>query len=128
MGSVPCPSSFEAVEILAHNLSDYLGGRGLLYLSSYGKLTMLNGALCLCVCVCTCAYLKTADSFKGFLTKSSHIMDRALGLSNAVDILKDYTGADKGRVDGDDRSAVMSNARTFMNKAVGGRPIMDVQV
>lgn len=54
-------------------------------------------------------------------------MDRALGLSNAVDILKDYTGADKGRGDGDDRNAVMSSARTFTNSAAHNRPVMDVQ-
>jgi hypothetical protein len=68
------------------------------------------------------------ETFRTFLNKSSHIVNRALGLSSAVDILKDYTGADKSKIDADDRSAVMTNSRTFTNTAVNNRPIMDVQV
>lgn len=68
------------------------------------------------------------ETFRTFLSKSSHIVNRALGLSSAIDILKDYTGADKERTSDDDRNAVMNSSRTFTNSAVNNRPIMDVQV
>lgn len=55
-------------------------------------------------------------------------MTRALGLSNSIDILKDYTGADRGNSSSGNQSAIMSKVRNFMNSTVQDRPVMDIQV
>eukprot|EP00602_Paraphysomonas_sp_CaronLab_P005242 CAMPEP_0185037642 /NCGR_PEP_ID=MMETSP1103-20130426/32359_1 /TAXON_ID=36769 /ORGANISM="Paraphysomonas bandaiensis, Strain Caron Lab Isolate" /LENGTH=703 /DNA_ID=CAMNT_0027575719 /DNA_START=47 /DNA_END=2155 /DNA_ORIENTATION=- len=67
------------------------------------------------------------DAFKSFVSSSAHVVERALGLANSIDILKDYTGTDKGAAGRDDSSVVMSRLRTFRNSTVDGRPIMDIQ-
>lgn len=55
-------------------------------------------------------------------------MTRALGLSNSIDILKDYTGADRANSSSGSQSAIMSKVRNFLNPIVHDRPIMDIQV
>lgn len=55
-------------------------------------------------------------------------MTRALGLSNSIDILKDYTGADRGNSSVGNQSAIMSKVRNFSNISVQDRPIMDIQM
>jgi dynein intermediate chain, cytosolic len=68
------------------------------------------------------------NSFQSFVKTSSHVMTRALGLSNSIDILKDYTGADRGNSSGGHQNALMSKVRNFQNPSVQDRPIMDIQV
>jgi dynein intermediate chain, cytosolic len=62
------------------------------------------------------------------MKSSSHVMTRALGLSNSIDILKDYTGADRGNSSTGNQSAIMSKVRNFFNVSVQDRPIMDIQM
>jgi hypothetical protein len=57
-------------------------------------------------------------------------MIRALGLSNSIDILKDYTGSGRGSSQSSsaNQSAIMSKVRNYQNLSVQDRPIMDIQV
>ena len=55
-------------------------------------------------------------------------MLRALGLSNSIDILKDYTGANRGNTFISNQKAIMSITKHYFDLSVQDRPIMDIQV
>lgn len=55
-------------------------------------------------------------------------MLRALGLANSIDILKDYTGTNRGNNSNSNQKAIMSTTKHYFDLSVQDRPIMDIQV
>mmetsp|Transcript_13315 Transcript_13315/g.21810 ORF Transcript_13315/g.21810 Transcript_13315/m.21810 type:complete len:730 (+) Transcript_13315:72-2261(+) len=72
-----------------------------------------------------------SSSFHSFLTGSAHIVERALGIANSIDLLRDLTDqttTDASSSTGGGSSDVLHRARVYDSLSIVSRPVMDLQV
>lgn len=72
-----------------------------------------------------------SSSFHSFLTGSAHIVERALGMANSIDLLRDLT--DQSSTDASSSTSgsscdVLHQARVYESLSIASRPVMDLQV
>lgn len=67
----------------------------------------------------------TEDDFAKFLTKSAHIVERAIGQTSVFDVLESYQLKQSGEQKGAAKALIKVSA--FSDESVKSRPIMDIQ-